>query len=95
MGGDNLERNREIEESFPSMRQILDSDIRHITMLLATIIIHYRYANSVNLSGTFLVIVAGTPDFNDLERLQITQQELIEFENKQEYLKTKTEADFK
>jgi len=73
------------------MRQILDSDLRHIRTLISTVNIHHRHARSINLLGTALQIVAGAPDFDDFENIQFTQKELIESENRQININTKTQ----
>lgn len=79
------EETKELTQHFPTshMRMLLDSDITHIKTLLATIDIHHRQARSINLLGTALKVIAGTPDFDDFENLKFRQQELINSENRQ------------
>lgn len=71
------------------MRQLLDTDIQHIEALIATVNIHHRHARSINMLGTVLKVVAGTPDSDDLENLKFTQKELVESENRQVTINTK------
>lgn len=40
------------------MIQILDSDIRHMRNLIATISIHLRHTRTINILGTELKVVA-------------------------------------
>jgi len=65
------------------MRQLLDSDIQHLRTHLATKEIHHRHARSINLIGSALKVVAGTPDFDDFEELRFTEKQLVESENRQ------------
>jgi len=73
------------------MKQILDSDIRQVRTLLATIEIHHRHSRSINLIGTALKVVAGTPDFDDFESIKFTEKQLVESENRQIIINSKTQ----
>lgn len=86
-----VKETEEMRIHFPRshMRQILDSDIRHIRTLIATINIHHRHARSIKWLGTALKVVAGTPDFDDFENIKFTQKELIESEHRQITINTK------
>lgn len=78
---------------FPSshMVKILDSDTKRIATLLASLETHHRHARSINMIGTALKIIAGTPDFDDFEGLKFKQQELVESINRQVSINTKTQ----
>lgn len=65
--------------------------MQHIRTLIATVDDHHRHVRSINLLGPVLKVVAGTPDFDDFENLKFTQKELIESENKQININTKTQ----
>ncbi|GBP98456.1 Retrovirus-related Pol polyprotein from transposon gypsy [Eumeta japonica] len=85
---------KHLTSHFPSshMIKILDSDIARIKTILASLNIHHRHARSINILGTALKVVAGTPDFDDFETVRFKQRELIESENRQIGINTKTQA---
>lgn len=58
------------------MRQLLTDDIHTITRLIDSILVHHRQARSINILGTALKFIAGTPDFDDFEELKFNQQTL-------------------
>ena len=71
------------------MKKILQTDIDHIESLLATIRTHHRQARSLNILGTALKIIAGTPDFDDFQTSKFQQNKLIEANNRQIEINTK------
>lgn len=83
-----------LTEQFPSshMVKILVSDVTRIRAILASFEVHHRNARSLNILGTALKVVAGTPDFDDFENVKFKQQELIESEIRQILVNTKTQA---
>ena len=85
---------RHLTEHFPlsHMVKILVSDVARIRDIVASFEIHHRHARSLNILGTALKVVAGTPDFDDFENVKFKQQELIESENRQILINTKTQA---
>lgn len=87
------EETERLTDHFPSshMVKILDADIRRIRSLLETLYIHHRHARSINILGTALKIIAGTPDFDDFEEQKFRQKELISSVNKQILINTKTQ----
>lgn len=80
-------------EHFPSshMVKILESDIKRIRSLLQSLYVHHRHARSINILGTALKIIAGTPDFDDFEEQKFRQKELINSINKQVSINSKTQ----
>lgn len=73
------------------MKMLLDSDIARIKVLLATLDTHHRQARSLNFLGTALKVIAGTPDFDDFEKVKFQQQELINSENRQIAINTEVQ----
>jgi len=61
--------------------QVISTDLGHIRKLVATLKVHHRDARSINLIGTALKVIAGTPDFNDWEQVKFNQEQLINAEN--------------
>ena len=51
---------------------------------------HHRYARSLNILGTALKVVAGTRDFDDVEKIKFGHQ-LIDSNNRQIILNTRTQ----
>lgn len=88
-----VEKTKLLKSHFPQshMKMILDADIGHINTLLDTINVHHRNTRSINVLGTALKIVAGTPDHDDFENLEFKQRELIEAENRQVLINTKVQ----
>lgn len=84
---------KELTSHFPSshMVKILESDIMRIETLLSSLEVHHRHARSINILGTALKIIAGTPDFDDFEGQKFRQQELIDSVNRQISINTKTQ----
>lgn len=74
-----------LSKLFPQshMRKLLDVDIDHIQNILSSLTVHHRMARSLDFLGTALKIVAGTPDASDLEKIKLTEAELIESNNRQ------------
>lgn len=73
------------------MRKILELDTQHINLLLSTLGIHHRHARSINLLGTVLKVIAGTPDADDFENVRIIQKQLVDSNNRQIEINTKTQ----
>lgn len=70
------------------MVKILLSDIRHIRTLLRSLNVHHRQSRSINILGTALKVIAGTPDFNDFEEIKYYQRELLDAADKQRTINT-------
>lgn len=83
---------KQLTNHFPlsHMKKLLDADVEHINTLLATLNVHHRHARSINLLGTALKVIAGTPNFDDFEKLKFRQQELINSKNRQVTINSKT-----
>lgn len=64
-----------------NMKKVLQADVEHLTTLLATLHVHHRRARSINLLGSALKVLAGTPDFDDLQRTRLIEQDLINANN--------------
>lgn len=75
------------------MKKILEIDTNHLTTLMKTLDIHHRNTRSLNFLGTALKVVAGTPDFDDFEQLKFRQTELIESNNRQIIINTKSQEE--
>lgn len=73
------------------MLKILESDVTRIRAILASFDIHHRHTRSINILGTALKVVAGTPDFDDFENVKFKLHEIIESENRQILVNTKTQ----
>lgn len=86
-----VEETKSLMNQFPHMKKILESDIGHITSLLETVTIHHRQTRSLNILGTALKVVAGTPDFADFEALKFRQQEINESINRQAVINTRVQ----
>lgn len=71
------------------MKRVLRADIEHLTTLLVTLHVHYRRTRSINLLGSALKVLAGTPDFDDLQRTRLIEHDLINANNKQVLLNSK------
>jgi len=65
------------------MTKVLRTDFGRIDTLKDTLRVHHRQTRSLNLLGTALKVVAGTPDFDDWEHIKFKQEQLIEAENRQ------------
>lgn len=65
------------------MRKILESDVDQILKMTESLRIHHRQARSINLIGTALKYVAGTPDYDDFAEVRSKQNELITAGNAQ------------
>lgn len=61
----------------------LKYDAEEILHLIDTLRVHHRHARSLNFLGTGLKYIAGTPDADDLNRLQKIQGKLIDNNEKQ------------
>lgn len=87
------EETEKLTDHFPSshMVKILESDIKRIRSLLESLYVHHRHARSINMLGTALKIIAGTPDFDDFEGQKFRQRELINSVNEQILINTKTQ----
>jgi len=51
--------------------------------------IHHRAARSINLIGTALKVIAGTPGFNDWEQIKFNQEQLMRADEGQTELNIK------
>lgn len=74
------------------MRNLITTDLGHIESLIATIRVHHRHARSINLLGTALKVIAGTPDFDDWEQIKFKQGQLIDSANRQIEINTKLQS---
>jgi len=74
------------------MRNLITTDLEHIESLIATIKVHHRHARSINLLGTALKVIAGTPDFDDWEQNKFKQGQLINSANRQIEINTKLQS---
>jgi len=68
--------------------QVITADLGHIRRLVATLKVHHRDTRSINLIGTALKVIAGTPDFN-WEQIKFNQEQLINAEEGQSELNIK------
>ncbi|KAH8332277.1 hypothetical protein KR074_008542 [Drosophila pseudoananassae] len=80
-------------ELFPHshMRKLLEVDIEHAQNLLEELKVHHRMARSLDFLGSILKVVAGTPDADDLSRINTNQASLIEANNRQVIINTETQ----
>jgi hypothetical protein len=87
------EETKALMNHFPQshMKKILESDIGHIKTLLDTVKTHHRHARSINILGTALKVIAGTPDFDDFDKLKYKQQSLIESIDNQVVINTRVQ----
>jgi len=51
--------------------------------LVDTLKVSHRHSRSINLLGTALKVVAGTPDLDDWEQIKFRQTQIIDAETKQ------------
>jgi len=65
------------------MRKLLEADVDQILKMIESLRVHYRHARSINLIGTALKYVAGTPDYDDFAEVRNKQKELINTSNAQ------------
>lgn len=65
------------------MRQIVTDDLSTITRQILNIRTHHRQARSINMLGSALKVITGTPDFDDFEELRFAQQTLQTNNDKQ------------
>lgn len=65
------------------MKKILIADTEHLTTLLSILNVHHRHARSLNVLGSVLKIIAGTPDHDDLQLTRMTEHDLIQSNNRQ------------
>lgn len=88
-----IEDTKKMSEFFPHshMRKLLDIDVEHIETLLSALTVHHRMARSLDFLGTALKIVAGTPDAADLEKIKMTESQLIDSNNRQVLINTETQ----
>ena len=86
-----IDETHKLTELFPisHVKKLITSDIKHIDTLLKTLEIHHRNARSINILGTALKVIAGTPDFDDFENLKNNQIRLIDSNNRQIKINTK------
>uniref|UniRef100_A0A0K8TYI4 Retrovirus-related Env polyprotein from transposon gypsy n=1 Tax=Bactrocera latifrons TaxID=174628 RepID=A0A0K8TYI4_BACLA len=86
-----VEETKGLTTQFPlsHMRMLLGADLAHIKVLLTTLDLHHRQARSINVLGTALKVIAGTPDFDDFVNLKFRQQELVDSERHQVEINTR------
>lgn len=89
-----VEGTEKILHVFPQshMKQILQSDMEHILRLMDTLQIHHRHARSINLIGTALKYIGGTPDFDDFNEVKFREKALIESNERQFTINTKIQV---
>lgn len=61
----------------------LKFDSQEILHLISTLRVHHRHARSINILGTALKYVAGTPDFEDFNHVKSIQERLLENNERQ------------
>lgn len=71
------------------VKKILEADVLHIDTLLTTLTVHHRHARSINLIGTALKVIAGTPDADDWEDVKFVEKQLVDSNNRQIEINTK------
>ncbi len=55
---------------------VVKTDLHHIRNLVANLKIHHRGTRSINILGTTLKFIAGTPEFDDWEQIKFNQEQL-------------------
>lgn len=85
-----LDETDRLTNLFPQshLRKLLEIDIEHARNSLSALKVHYRIARAIYFLGTALKVVAGTPDAAVLERIRITESQLIESNNRQVVINT-------
>jgi len=73
------------------MRKLLEVDIEHAQNILDELKIHHRMARSLDFLGLVFKVVAGTPDADDLSRINNNQASIIEANNRQVVINTETQ----
>jgi len=53
---------------------VIITDLTNTRKLVTALEIHHRAARSINLIGTALKVIVGTPDLNDWDRIKINQE---------------------
>lgn len=88
-----LDDTERVIEIFPQthVKKILESDSLHIGTLLSTLNVHHRHARSINFIGSVLKIIAGTPDADDFENIKVVEKQLVDSNNRQIDINTKTQ----
>ena len=70
------------------MRKLLLSDVDEMEKILNSLWVHYRHACSLNIIGTVLKVIGGTPDYDDFNEVHSKQGELITANNRQIMINT-------
>lgn len=73
-------------------KMALKLDAQEILHLVSTLRIHHRQTRSFNPLGTALKYIAGTPDFDDFNHLQLNQERLLENNERQFSINTELQG---
>jgi len=65
---------------------VVKADLQHIRNLIDTLKIHHRGTRSINILGTTLKVIVGTPDFDDWGQIKFNQEQLSRTEVSQNEL---------
>lgn len=84
------EETRNLTDLLPKshMRKLLESDVDQIEKTIESLRIHHRHARSINVLGTALKYIAGTPDYDDFTEVRSKQDELVTASNAQIIINT-------
>lgn len=74
------------------MRKLLESDVNQINRAINSLRIHHRHARSINILGTALKYIAGTPDYDDYMEIRNKENELVKENNAQKVLNTEIQS---
>lgn len=74
------------------MQKLLESDVDQIQKAIESLRIHHRHARSIDIIGTALKYVAGTPDHDDITEVFDKQNELITASNAQLIINTEIQS---
>ena len=66
---DIIEETTRLTDLFPAshVKKLINADLKHMDRLLQALDVHHRNDRSINVLGTALKIIAGTPEFDEFE----------------------------